>query len=277
MMDTDGPMTLDQIPPLVTDIVNGLNHAHSMNIIMCDLCPTKISLDSHGNLKLADFSLAREYPLKGRVWSVSELIKCMKECFASFSDKVQKSHDQCEESRDQPEQPHRLTSHDAHDKSHDSHFGSHDQSCRIASELAQQARWISFSTLPSPFYLSPESINDNSFSPQSDLWSIGCIMYELWTGFCPFVAENPKDLINVITTVNPHGLYEREGENLIITGAYPISPGEGENEKLVNCDVTGATSLGIGVLSVIRGLLCKESSERMTRNDLEPLVNSWIT
>src|SRR5205085_2802734 len=43
--------------------------------------------------------------------------------------------------------------------------------------------------LGSPAYMSPEQINEESPSAQSDIWSLGVVMYELLTGRLPFFRE----------------------------------------------------------------------------------------
>ena len=36
------------------------------------------------------------------------------------------------------------------------------------------------------FYVSPEMLNDNISCPESDLWALGCIIYQMFTGEVPF-------------------------------------------------------------------------------------------
>lgn len=49
---------------------------------------------------------------------------------------------------------------------------------------------------PNLFYMAPELFAcEGSFSVQSDLWSLGCIMYELATGSPPFIADQLPELV----------------------------------------------------------------------------------
>jgi len=45
-------------------------------------------------------------------------------------------------------------------------------------------------SLGSPAYMSPESANGDMLDPRSDIYSIGCVMFELLTGHLPFEAES---------------------------------------------------------------------------------------
>jgi serine/threonine protein kinase len=52
--------------------------------------------------------------------------------------------------------------------------------------------------LGSPAYMSPEQINEELPSVQTDIYSLGVVMYELLTGKLPFRAENAVTMINKI-------------------------------------------------------------------------------
>lgn len=47
----------------------------------------------------------------------------------------------------------------------------------------------------SPRYMSPEQFLGNSVTGQSDIYSLGCVFYEMLTGAPPFTDENPVKLI----------------------------------------------------------------------------------
>jgi serine/threonine-protein kinase ULK4 len=55
-----------------------------------------------------------------------------------------------------------------------------------------------------PYYMAPELFQeDGVYSFYSDLWSLGCVMYEMITGSPPFTAEAFQDLIHEILTYDP--------------------------------------------------------------------------
>ena len=55
-----------------------------------------------------------------------------------------------------------------------------------------------------PYYMSPELfVKDGVHSYQSDLWSLGCVLYELSTGRAPFEAAALPDLMRKISSTEP--------------------------------------------------------------------------
>ena len=55
----------------------------------------------------------------------------------------------------------------------------------------------------SPRYMSPEQVQEDSITNQTDLFSLGIVMYELLTGKHPFMAESFSRLIHVIINEKP--------------------------------------------------------------------------
>lgn len=49
-----------------------------------------------------------------------------------------------------------------------------------------------------PYYMSPEQMNRMSYNEKSDIWSLGCLLYELCALSPPFMAYNQKDLAEKI-------------------------------------------------------------------------------
>ena len=50
-----------------------------------------------------------------------------------------------------------------------------------------------------PLYMSPELVQEKPYDCTSDLWALGCILYELHTGLPPFYTKSVVQLIKVNT------------------------------------------------------------------------------
>ena len=69
-----------------------------------------------------------------------------------------------------------------------------------------------------PYYLSPEICEDKPYNDKSDVWALGCILYELCTYQHPFTAKSQGGLILKILNDNPkpiHSYYSKDLSNLI--------------------------------------------------------------
>jgi len=55
----------------------------------------------------------------------------------------------------------------------------------------------------SPAYMSPEQIREQPLSQQTDIYSLGVVMYQLLTGQLPYQASNSFSMIYQITTTDP--------------------------------------------------------------------------
>lgn len=71
-----------------------------------------------------------------------------------------------------------------------------------------------------PQYMSPEQVGgDAELGPQSDIYSLGCVLYELLTGMPPFSAESPAQLIaQHVSTPPPHVSSKRPDIGLTADG-----------------------------------------------------------
>ncbi|ETK93919.1 NEK/NEK1 protein kinase [Phytophthora nicotianae CJ01A1] len=53
-----------------------------------------------------------------------------------------------------------------------------------------------------PLYMAPEVLDGKEYSFSSDVWALGCVLYELCTGKPPFTANNAAQLVNKICHVD---------------------------------------------------------------------------
>lgn len=54
----------------------------------------------------------------------------------------------------------------------------------------------------SPAYMSPEQVLERELTPQTDIYSLGAVMYQLLTGRLPFVASNKASLLYQIVHID---------------------------------------------------------------------------
>jgi NIMA (never in mitosis gene a)-related kinase len=76
------------------------------------------------------------------------------------------------------------------------------------------------SCIGSPLYMSPETFSDNGYNELTDIWSLGCILYNILTLNPPFNATNLLKLAYIINNENvksiPNNiLYYNEWQNII--------------------------------------------------------------
>ncbi|XP_059674869.1 serine/threonine-protein kinase ULK4 isoform X1 [Gavia stellata] len=55
----------------------------------------------------------------------------------------------------------------------------------------------------SPLYTAPEAVKGEDFSKASDLWSLGCLLYEMFSGRPPFFSDSFSELIEKILYEDP--------------------------------------------------------------------------
>jgi CRP-like cAMP-binding protein len=78
---------------------------------------------------------------------------------------------------------------------------------RLSGDETQVLGWFG-----SPQYMSPEQARDDDLSPRSDLFSLGCVMYELLSGHRAFEARGISALLNKLLNSDPVPLTELSPE-----------------------------------------------------------------
>lgn len=77
----------------------------------------------------------------------------------------------------------------------------------------------------SPLYMSPEQWTASKLDYRSDIYSLGCVMYEVLTGMPPFAGDTPMDTMNLhlsepappFRETNPHLKVSKELEQVVLT------------------------------------------------------------
>ena len=57
---------------------------------------------------------------------------------------------------------------------------------------------LGYTQTGTPYYASPEVWRDSSYDNKSDIWSLGCVLYEMITLFPPFRAQNMESLFKKV-------------------------------------------------------------------------------
>ena len=63
----------------------------------------------------------------------------------------------------------------------------------LSRELSNESKFA-YSNVGTPYYMSPEQIEENKYNEKSDIWSLGCFLYEITTFNPPFEAKNQIQL-----------------------------------------------------------------------------------
>ena len=56
-------------------------------------------------------------------------------------------------------------------------------------EVSKEEEKVEASFVGTPETMAPEMLNNNSSGPSSDLWALGCIIYQIRLGVTPFHAK----------------------------------------------------------------------------------------
>ncbi|NXL30182.1 STK36 kinase, partial [Glaucidium brasilianum] len=96
-----------------------------------------------------------------------------------------------------------------------------------------------------PLYMSPELVEERPYDHTADLWSVGCILYELFVGTPPFYTSNIFQLVSLV----------------------------------VKDPVKWPAAISPVFKSFLQGLLMKDPSQRLSWPELlsHPFIAGWVT
>ena len=73
---------------------------------------------------------------------------------------------------------------------------------------------FAYSNVGTPYYMSPEQVDENKYNEKSDIWSLGCFLYELVALHPPFEAHNHLSLALKIKSGKVEKIPEIYSQNL---------------------------------------------------------------
>ena len=73
---------------------------------------------------------------------------------------------------------------------------------------------FAYSNVGTPYYMSPEQVDENKYNEKSDIWSLGCFLYELTALHPPFEAHNHLSLALKIKSGKIEKLPEKYSQSL---------------------------------------------------------------
>ena len=106
----------------------------------------------------------------------------------------------------------------------------------LSRELSNESNFA-YSHVGTPYYMSPEQIDETKYNEKSDIWSLGCFLYELTTFHPPFEAKNQIMLAMKIKSGKVEKINKKYSEELwrvinwMLTVDYNERP---SSEELLN-------------------------------------------
>lgn len=74
------------------------------------------------------------------------------------------------------------------------------------SKILEHTNDVASTVVGTPYYMSPEVCQNQPYSNKSDIWSLGCLLYEMCNFRFPFIANNLLTLITKILNEHPEPL-----------------------------------------------------------------------
>jgi len=120
----------------------------------------------------------------------------------------------------------------------------------------------------SPSYMSPEQVKEGPVDERSDIFSLGCVLYELLTGQKAFPGENYYSILFRISNANPIPMEQvRKGIPDVLTKIVDKALAKNPNDRYQNC-----SDFAYELRVALRGL--KESTAKTKIEDEVDYVHS---
>jgi len=99
---------------------------------------------------------------------------------------------------------------------------------RIIKTDTDDSQMMAATNVGTPYYMSPEQVHEKHYDEKTDIWSTGCVIYELVSLMPPFTAKNHLALAQKIITGKIERIPERYSEDLqeVIESMLRVDPNE---------------------------------------------------
>ena len=108
------------------------------------------------------------------------------------------------------------------------------------SKMLDNSNDVASTMVGTPLYMSPEICEGQNYASKSDIWSMGCVFYEICCLRLPFVSTNLLNLISRITQDAPDPLplvYSEQVNDIVLSMLIKDSDARISTKELLSCSL----------------------------------------